>query len=306
MLTPNFFAETGLKRLSEKRCNEGWTNDLLKKKNSAFLPFWRTKSLVQDYASTKSKISLLSYEEISQFSRKDNEFIFLGCRNDTPYFLIDLSDIEDPSKYNPLSGNRSFKDLREVGLSLSREEGGILAYSRALAQWHKTHKFCGRSGWKTESQSAGHVRRCSNPDCGSEHFPRTDPAVIMLVSYGDKVCLARKNDWPKDRFSVLAGFVEPGETPEGAVIREVKEEVGLTVTNVRYHSAQPWPFPANLMLGYFAEAESDEISIDDLEIEEAKWVTREDLEPEAFAYFENPHSVSIARRLIADWVTKKF
>ncbi len=306
MLTPNFFAETGLKRLSEKRCNVGWTNDLLKKKNSAFLPFWRTKSLVQDFASTKSEISLLSHEEISQFNRKDNEFIFLGCRNDTPYFLIDLSDIEDPSKYNPLSGNRSFKDLREVGLSLSREEGGILAYSRALAQWHKTHKFCGRCGGKTESQSAGHVRRCSNPDCGSEHFPRTDPAVIMLVSYGDKVCLARKSDWPKDRFSVLAGFVEPGETPEGAVIREVKEEVGLTVTNVRYHSAQPWPFPANLMLGYFAEAESDEISIDDLEIEEAKWVTREDLEPEALAYFENPHSVSIARRLIADWVTKKF
>ena len=306
MLTPNFFAENGLERLSEKRCNESWTNDLLKKKNSAFLPFWRTKSLVQDFTSTKSEISLLSHEEISQFNRKDNEFIFLGSRNDTPYFLIDLSDIEDPSKYNSLSGNRSFKDLREVGLSLSREEGGILAYSRALAQWHKTHKFCGRCGGKTESQSAGHVRRCSNPECGSEHFPRTDPAVIMLVSYGDKVCLARKNDWPKDRFSVLAGFVEPGETPEGAVIREVKEEVGLTVTNVRYHSAQPWPFPANLMLGYFAEAESDEISIDDLEIEEAKWVTREDLEPEALAYFENPHSVSIARRLIADWVTKKF
>jgi len=306
MLTPNFFAENGLERLSEKRCNESWTNGLLKKKNSAFLPFWRTKSLVQDFTSTKSEISLLSHEEISQFNRKDNEFIFLGSRNDTPYFLIDLSDIEDPSKYNSLSGNRSFKDLREVGLSLSREEGGILAYSRALAQWHKTHKFCGRCGGKTESQSAGHVRRCSNPDCGSEHFPRTDPAVIMLVSYGDKVCLARKSDWPKDRFSVLAGFVEPGETPEGAVIREVKEEVGLAVTNVRYHSAQPWPFPANLMLGYFAEAESDEISIDDLEIEEAKWVTREDLEPEALAYFENPHSVSIARRLIADWVTKKF
>ena len=306
MLTPNFFAENGLERLSEKRCNESWTNDLLKKKNSAFLPFWRTKSLVQDFASTKSEISLLSHEEISQFNRKDNEFIFLGSRNDRPYFLIDLSYIEDPSKYNSLSGNRSFKDLREVGLSLSREEGGILAYSRALAIWHKTHKFCGRCGGKTESQSAGHVRRCSNPDCRSEHFPRTDPAVIMLVSYGDKVCLARKSDWPKDRFSVLAGFVEPGETPEGAVIREVKEEVGLAVTNVRYHSAQPWPFPANLMLGYFAEAESDEISIDDLEIEEAKWVTREDLEPEALAYFENPHSVSIARRLIADWVTKKF
>ena len=304
MLKPNFFTENGLERLSEKRGDNNWKNDLLISENAVFLPFWRTKSLIQDSASANCEISLLSYEEISQFNRKDDEFIFLGFRNDTPYFLTDLSDIEDPSQYSSLSGNRSFKDLREVGLSLSREEGGILAYSRALAQWHKTHKFCGRCGGKTESQSAGHVRRCSN--CGAEHFPRTDPAVIMLVSYGEKVCLARKSDWPKDRFSVLAGFVEPGETPEGAVIREVKEEVGLAVTNVRYHSAQPWPFPANLMLGYFAEAESDEISIDDIEIEEAKWVTREDLEPEALAYFENPTSVSIARRLIADWVTKKF
>ncbi|MEC9022149.1 MAG: NAD(+) diphosphatase [Pseudomonadota bacterium] len=306
MLKPNFFAENGLKRLSEKRGDKNWKNDLLISENAVFLPFWRTKSLVEVSASANYEISLLSYGEISQFNRKDNEFIFLGCRNDTSYFLADLSDIEDPGQYNSLSGNRSFKDLREVGLSLSREEGGILAYSRALAQWHKTHKFCGRCGGKTESRSAGHVRRCSNPNCGSEHFPRTDPAVIMLVSYGEKVCLARKSDWPKDRFSVLAGFVEPGETPEGAVIREVKEEVGLAVTNVRYHSAQPWPFPANLMLGYFAEAESDEISIDDIEIEEAKWVTREDLKPEALAYFENPTSVSIARRLIADWVTKKF
>ncbi|MEC9078019.1 MAG: NAD(+) diphosphatase [Pseudomonadota bacterium] len=306
MLKPNFFTENGLERLSEKRGDNNWKNDLLISENAVFLPFWRTKSLIQNSASANCEISLLSFEEISQFNRKDNEFIFLGCRNDTAYFLTDLSDIEDPGQYNSLSGNRSFKDLREVGLSLSREEGGILAYSRALAQWHKTHKFCGRCGGKTESQSAGHMRRCLNPNCGSEHFPRTDPAVIMLVSYGEKVCLARKSDWPKDRFSVLAGFVEPGETPEGAVIREVKEEVGISVTNVRYHSAQPWPFPANLMLGYFAEAESDEISIDDIEIEEAKWVTREDLEPEALAYFENPTSVSIARRLIADWVTKKF
>ena len=153
MLKPNFFTENGLERLSEKRGDKNWKNNLLSSMNSVFLPFWRTKSLIQNSASANCEISLLSFEEISQFNRKDNEFIFLGCRNDTAYFLTDLSDIEDPDQYNSLSGNRSFKDLREVGLSLSREEGGILAYSRALAQWHKTHKFCGRCGGRTESQS---------------------------------------------------------------------------------------------------------------------------------------------------------
>ena len=126
-------------------------------------------------------------------------------------------------------------------------------------------------------------------------------AVIMLVSSGDKIILGRKKDWPDDRFSILAGFVEPGETIEGAVAREVMEEVGIPITNIKYHSSQPWPYPSNLMLGFFAEALSEEIRITDDELAEARWFTRDELIDEAEAYVKKPHSVSIARRLIAEW-----
>ena len=126
-------------------------------------------------------------------------------------------------------------------------------------------------------------------------------AVIMLVSSGDKIVMGRKKDWAEDRFSILAGFVEPGETLEGAVAREVMEEVGIPVTNINYHSSQPWPFPSNLMLGFFAEAESEEINIQDDELAEARWFSRDELINEAKEYARKPHSVSIARRLISEW-----
>ena len=145
------------------------------------------------------------------------------------------------------------------------------------------------------------MRQCTNLDCNTQHFPRTDMAVIMLVSSGDKIVMGRKKDWSKDRFSILAGFVEPGETLEGAVAREVMEEVGIPVTNVYYHSSQPWPFPSNLMLGFFAEAMSEEINIQDDELAEARWFSREELIDEAREYAKKPHSVSIARRLISEW-----
>jgi len=306
MKTPNFFAESGLERASEKRADEGWHAELLTAEETLFVPIWRTRSFIDHSNAETPQAAHLNAAEIAELTREGVQFVFLGYLNGVPYFSADLSHIEDPSAHDLLTDKGEFTDIRDVGLELPREEGGILAYARALAHWHRTHRFCGRCGAETEPKSAGHVRQCTNPDCGAEHFPRTDPAVIMLVSLGDKICLARKYGWPEDRYSVLAGFVEPGETPEGAVVREVMEEVGLPVTNVRYHSAQPWPFPANLMLGYFAEAQSENIAIDDDEIEHARWFTRAELKPEALAYFEKPHSVSIARRLIADWVVGNF
>ncbi|MBT3535538.1 MAG: NAD(+) diphosphatase, partial [Rhodospirillaceae bacterium] len=175
------------------------------------------------------------------------------------------------------------------------------AYIKAIANWHHTHKFCGRCGSATEPRDGGHMRECTNADCKAQHFPRTDPAVIMLVSSGDKIILARKKGWPEDRYSILAGFVEQGETLEGAVTREVLEEVSVPVTNVRYHSCQPWPFPANLMFGFFAEAQSETIKIDDDELDHARWFHRDELIEEARQYAEKPHSVSIARRLMSEW-----
>ncbi|GAA3129911.1 NAD(+) diphosphatase [Planomonospora alba] len=191
--------------------------------------------------------------------------------------------------------------LRQVGALLGDLDAGLLVYAVALESWHSTHEFCPRCGSRTEVRSGGHVRVC--PRDGSQHFPRVDPAVIMLVHDGEDRCLlARGPQWPEGRFSVLAGFVEPGESLEHAVVREVAEEVGVRVTAPRYLGSQPWPFPRSLMLGFFARAVSTDLVLDREEIAEARWFTRAEL----LAALERgevmlPPAVSIARRLIETW-----
>ncbi|GIH91373.1 hypothetical protein Psi01_20030 [Planobispora siamensis] len=191
--------------------------------------------------------------------------------------------------------------LRQVGALLGDLDAGLLVYAVALDAWHSTHRFCPRCGGPTEVRAGGHVRVC--PADGSQHFPRVDPAVIMLVhDDADRCLLARGPQWPEGRMSVLAGFVEPGESLEHAVIREVVEEVGVSVTAPRYLGSQPWPFPRSLMLGFFARAVSTELSLDPDEIAEARWFSRAEL----LAALESgelrlPPSVSIARRLIETW-----
>ncbi|RCG29568.1 NAD(+) diphosphatase [Sphaerisporangium album] len=191
--------------------------------------------------------------------------------------------------------------LRRAGATLGDRDAGLLVNAVALEAWHTTHEHCPRCGSVTTVSSGGHMRVC--PKDGSQHFPRVDPAVIMLVHDGDDRCLlARGPQWPEGRFSVLAGFVEPGESLEQAVAREVLEEVGVTIATPRYLGSQPWPFPRSLMLGFFVEATSTEIVRDPEEIAEAIWLTRAELG----AAVENgeirlPPGVSIARRLIETW-----
>jgi NAD+ diphosphatase len=177
--------------------------------------------------------------------------------------------------------------------------------------WHQRHHFCGVCGSPTRSEEAGHQRRCTNSACNAVHFPRTDPAVIMAVSDGarngkDRLLLGRQASWPPGMRSVLAGFVEPGESLEEAVAREVKEEVGIEVEDVRYHSSQPWPFPGSIMLGFNAHALSTEIRLSPEEIAEAAWYTREQLRasPEDES-FRLPRRDSIARRLVEGWIAGK-
>ena len=300
MKSPNFFSETGLNRMAERRIDSVWLEEVAGHKDAVVLPVWRTHNLIDDLTG-KPKAIGLSMGSISDIVDDTSHLVFLGYRGQVPYFTIDLSHMDEPSELPPLKGSGQFTDIRNIGLDLPKGDGGLLAYSRAIAQWHKTHKFCSRCGSPTVPQDGGHMRQCTNPDCNTQHFPRTDMAVIMLVSSGDKIVMGRKKDWAEDRFSILAGFVEPGETLEGAVAREVMEEVGIPVTNIHYHSSQPWPFPSNLMLGFFAEAESEEINIQDDELAEARWFTRKELIDEARAYAQKPHSVSIARRLISEW-----
>ncbi|MDH2429811.1 NAD(+) diphosphatase [Sphaerisporangium sp. TRM90804] len=191
--------------------------------------------------------------------------------------------------------------LRRAGAALGDRDAGLLVNAVALEAWHTTHEHCPRCGARTTVVAGGHMRVC--PDDGSQHFPRVDPAVIMLVRDADDRCLlARGPQWPEGRFSVLAGFVESGESLEQAVAREVLEEVGVTVAATRYLGSQPWPFPRSLMLGFFAEATSTRITLDGDEIAEAMWVTREELRAAVESgEIRLPPGVSIARRLIETW-----
>ncbi|MGR6914752.1 NAD(+) diphosphatase [[Actinomadura] parvosata] len=191
--------------------------------------------------------------------------------------------------------------LRQVGGLLGDRDAGLLVYAVALEAWHATHEFCPRCGTRTVVQAGGHIRVC--PHDSSQHFPRVDPAVIMLVrDEADRCLLARGPQWPEGRLSILAGFVEPGESLEAAVVREVAEEVGIAVTNPRYLGSQPWPFPRSLMLGFFAEAVTTTLTPDAEEIAEAHWFSREELTRALESgELRLPPPVSIARRLIETW-----
>jgi NAD+ diphosphatase len=191
--------------------------------------------------------------------------------------------------------------LREVGSVLDDTGAGILTASVALFAWHANHTRCARCGAETDVIQSGWVRLC--PVCAAEHYPRTDPAVIMtVVGPDDRLLLGRQASWPELRFSTLAGFVEPGESLEDAVRREVDEESGITVGEVSYRGSQPWPFPSSLMLGFRGEATSTAITVDRVELAEARWWSREQLQADVLAQrLLLPPGVSIARRLIEDW-----
>jgi NAD+ diphosphatase len=201
-----------------------------------------------------------------------------------------------------MDGDARPASLREVGVQLSDRDAGLLTHAVALEYWHRSHRYCSRCGHPTEVAAAGHIRRCAN--CGTEHYPRTDPAVIMAVTDADeRLLLGRGSAWDQRRFSVLAGFVEPGESLEQAVAREVAEEAGLTVTSVTYLGSQPWPFPCSLMLGFTATVDDpDRVRADGEEVLEVRWFTRAEL-AEAAASGEVVLSgqISIARSLIEHW-----
>ncbi|MCU4746817.1 MULTISPECIES: NAD(+) diphosphatase [Streptomyces] len=191
--------------------------------------------------------------------------------------------------------------LREAAPLLSERDNELLVHAVALENWQRSHRFCSRCGERTVIAAAGHIRRC--PACGGEHYPRTDPAVIMLVTDGeDRALLGRQMHWPEGRYSTLAGFVEPGESVERAVIREVAEEAGIVVGEVEYVASQPWPFPSSLMLGFMARAVTSDVKVDGEEIEEARWFSRDELRAAIEAGEVLPPSgVSIAARLIEMW-----
>jgi NAD+ diphosphatase len=197
-----------------------------------------------------------------------------------------------------LPGER--RGLRDLAPLVSQAEGGLLAHAVAMLNWHRRHRFCANCGAPTEPREAGHIRSC--PVCGAEHHPRTDPVVIMLVADGGRAMLGRQASWPAGRYSALAGFVEPGESLEEAVAREVREESGVVVTDVEYRSSQPWPFPTSLMLGFRARWAAGEPVVRDGELEDVRWCTRDELAGGAVLL---PPREAIARRLIDEWLGRE-
>src|ERR1700733_3305795 len=271
MAEVHFYAGGGLDRVATRRKDRAWIAALAGHRESRFVAVWRGHNLVVRGADLAPRAALLSRAELASCQ---GEPVLLGLVEGRAYFALDLSHEEAPLGIMAAAGALEFTDLRRVGPLLPREEGSLLAYARGIAYWHERHRFCGLCGAATASAEGGHVRRCTNAQCAISHFPRTDPAVIMLVHDGERCLLGRKPGWPGGMHSTLAGFVEPGESLEEAVAREVFEETSVRIDEAIYHSSQPWPFPASLMLGFHARATSTDLTIDPGELEDARWFER--------------------------------
>jgi len=299
----NCFAGYAIDRVSGRRTDEKWLSERLKDPSSFFIPVWEAKNLVK-LGETPRPI-LLEASHAAEFVEKAESISFLGEEDGKVYFGVGLS-ADASSLATALGKLGEFKDLRGVGLLLHRREGALLAYARAMAYWHQRHRFCGDCGCQTKSAEGGHLRVCTNPQCAQQHFPRTDPAIIVLVAKKEHCLLARQSSWAKGFYSTLAGFVEPGETLEEAVVREVMEETGIRVRRVYYHSSQPWPFPCSIMLGFIAEAENEDIFMNRDELEDVRWFSREDIKREQDAgTLRLPPKVSVAHFLIEHWFDKQ-
>ncbi len=305
-MRPNVYAGGMIDRAATQRRDGAWLAARLSDPGSRLVPLWRSQNLVEGEGKAVQALrpSVGEAPWLARLLADGPAPMFLGLVEGQAHFAIDLSAEEDPVALLGLSQTRQFIDLRRVGALLPQHDGALLAYARGLAHWHVTHRFCGRCGAPAVSREGGHMRLCSQESCATEHFPRTDPAVIVLVTAGRLCLLGRQARWPSGMYSTLAGFVEPGESLEEAVAREVMEEAGVPVVRLRYHSSQPWPFPGQLMLGFTAEADQAiEPQVDSHELESAAWFSPEDL-----AGFKEqgrflPDRQSIARRLIEDWLT---
>ena len=228
---------------------------------------------------------------------------YLGADDEGPFFALSAEGKDAARIAAELGGD--YIDLRSAGVRLKAFEAGLFAYARALSHWQSRTRFCSVCGAPVVVVTAGHRARCTNPDCAIEHFPRVDPAMIVIVSYGDACLLGRQATWPERRYSTLAGFVEPGESLEDTVRREVFEEAGVRVGDCAYHSSQPWPFPASLMVGFTAEAIDPTIRLGG-ELAEARWFTAEDIvRGIAERTFAPSPPLSVSFRLIEHWLRSR-
>lgn len=294
-----------LDRAANLRADPSALAERLRQPSSRVLPVWHDRSLID--AGNRPCLCALdgaSGEVVKALAR---EVVFLGLdREGHGWFTCDLSHLREEELAGVAEG-RSFADLGKVVTHMASEEAALLAYARSLMSWHRRHRFCGVCGSPTVAQQGGHVRVCGDSTCGAQHFPRTDPVVLMLVTRSldgtDQCLLARQRQWTPGLVSALAGFVEPGETLEEAVRREVWEECGLEVDDISYWASQPWPFPSSLMLGFRATARTGrELDVNGEELEFARWFDREEVAAIRSLGLRLPFRGTIARALIEHWL----
>ncbi|MCB2094037.1 MAG: NAD(+) diphosphatase [Rhodobacteraceae bacterium] len=306
------FAAGGLDRAAWMRGKPDVIAGHLADATARVLPVWRGKPL---FAGDGAGWLMPGHAVLREAAEAP---VFLGLAQGLAHFAADISGWEPPAgeaaepggffdateQHHPaLPGGYRFGELRGVMAALPRADAEMAATARAILNWHRSHRFCSSCGAPSAVSEAGWQRRC--PQCAAQHFPRTDPVVIMLVTRGDFALLGRSPGWPGGMFSLLAGFVEPGETIEAAVRREVAEETGVGIGQVRYLASQPWPFPASLMIGCAAEAISGEITLDPAELDAALWLSREEIAQVFMGdhpAIRPPREGAIARFLLANWL----
>jgi NAD+ diphosphatase len=294
----NVFASVRLDRLVEYRDSPEWVENALHSDAARFVPLWRNRNLLADGANGQVAV----YLKPDEVDRPDSiqAPTLLGTDGKRYFFALSVNDRQQEEILAARPAAR-FLDLRLASVDMDAKHAGVLAYAKALHYWQYRHAFCGICGHANRLESSGHKLVCNNDECGRESFPRIDPAIIVLVTHENACLLGRNSNWPEKRFSTLAGFVEPGESLEDALVREVYEEAQVKLKEIRYVSSQPWPFPASAMCGFHAESVNRDCGSTD-EMEEVRWftvdqlnaaITRDDV--------RLPPPVSIAFQLIADW-----
>jgi NAD+ diphosphatase len=291
------FAGNPLDRASERRRDGEWIRSLLDDPAARILPLFDLRP-----ATLGSDSPILDWQPLDPWRdeiERGATLVFLGLDEGRPHFAIDGG---------AAGGGREPFDARTLAPLLPGSEAAILAEARSLVDWHARHRFCAQCGSPTRVVAAGWVRRC--PECKASHYPRSDPVTIMLVVNGERALLGRNRRRPGNRFSCLAGFMEPGETLEEGVRREVHEEAGIGVGRVRYLACQPWPFPSSLMMGFLCEALTEEITVDPEELAEARWFSRDEIRamvaraatgPDDPSQVSLPGPVAIAHHICRRW-----
>lgn len=294
----NRFTSVRLDRLVGHRDDSQWVSRALTSTTARFVPMWRSRNLIE----VRKQGQIAVYLEPGELENLESiqPPTLLGTDGKRYFFAVSINDRQREALLK-LHPRASFVDLRRASVDMDAKHAGILAYAKALHYWQHRHGFCGVCGHPNLLQSAGHKMVCSNEECARQSFPRIDPAIIVLVTHEKACLLGRNSSWPANRFSTLAGFVEPGESLEDAVVREVFEEAGVRLREIRYVSSQPWPFPASSMCGFYAEAENRDCLASE-ELTELRWFTVAELTAavrDRSILLSAP--VSIAFRLLADW-----